>query len=123
MEKLKRAGYFRELDHGHPDGDSLMGSIQTAPQDHETAIVTYLNMGATFAVSPCLIHDVINPEHPVICGLAVRTDGVWEWPSDLDYYVKQYHVKLPDGFVAHMKNNDWEVPPISESDLIRICEE
>ena len=123
MEKLKQAGYFRELDHGSRDGGSLTDSIKTAPQDNEMAIVAYLKTGDTFVVSPCLIYDVIDPKHPVICGLAVRTDGVWEWPSDLAYYVEHYHVNLPAEFLANMKYNYWVVTPIPEQDLIKICEE
>jgi hypothetical protein len=41
------------------------------------------------------------------------TDGVWEWPAYLSYYVREYHSRLPDEFVANMKENNWIVPEVS----------
>ncbi len=46
---------------------------------------------------------VIGPPH-------VLTDGAYVWPADLPHYVRNYHVRLPNHFVIHMRRNDFQVP-------------
>ena len=43
-------------------------------------------------------------------GCCDLTDGIWMWPEGLHVYVDRYSVRLPDEFVAHMKQNDFEIP-------------
>lgn len=43
-------------------------------------------------------------------GSGEKSDGEWLWPEGLAHYVEQHHVKLPDDFVAHMRQNAFAVP-------------
>jgi hypothetical protein len=57
---------------------------------------------------------VLNPQAPTIIGSPdIMIDGVYAWPGDLPFYVRRYHVRLRDDFVAHMRANGWTVPPLS----------
>ena len=43
-------------------------------------------------------------------GSGEHSDGEWCWPEGLAHYVEQHHVKLPDDFVTHMRQNAFTVP-------------
>lgn len=50
--------------------------------------------------------------------LSYRTDGVWLWLDDLDYYVAEQAVRLPDALVAHIEERDFKPPTdADQSDL------
>ena len=42
-------------------------------------------------------------------GSAEQSDGVWIWPEGLAHYVEQHNVTLPPAFVAHMKDQQFNV--------------
>lgn len=48
------------------------------------------------------------------------TDGTWEWPSDLAYYVREHHVRLPAEFLQHMVSRRWEIPALSEEQVMEL---
>lgn len=54
--------------------------------------------------------------------LAVQTDGVWAWPSDLPHYVAQHGSALPTEFVAHMQAQGWQCPVLSDAELAQAAE-
>ena len=48
------------------------------------------------------------------------TDGEWCWSKDLIYYIKKYHIKLPDEFIKSIKEKKFIFPKndfISLNDL------
>lgn len=52
--------------------------------------------------------------------VSYRSDGVWLWLDDLDYYVREQSVRPPDAFVARIEERSFEPPPqleISPADL------
>jgi len=51
-------------------------------------------------------------------GNADLSDGTWVWPEGLSIYVSQFSVTLPDDFVAHMRANDFRVPPNLDADAL-----
>lgn len=111
--RLKRAGFFRELRHGMPEGPQLRSLASELPQENERQIVSYLKSGVLFIATPGVVEDVLAPGH-LIGSPHILTDGVWAWPGDLAHYVEKYHVRLPAEFVTHMENQDW-APPSDES--------
>jgi hypothetical protein len=121
---IKVAGSFRELSHGIEDCGSLAAAVSDHPSQDEDRIIEYLNNGVTSAVAPCIVSDVLQPSSEIFIGpLTTLTDGVWEWPSDLAYYVEKYHVRLPKEFVAHMREAGWQIPEKSQIDLARLDDE
>jgi hypothetical protein len=119
---LRKVGFFKELPHGESDGPALHESIDASPQEDEDRIVRYLVDGNVLATSPMTTTDVLAPTTRVIGTLQIKTDGTWEWPSDLAYYVEVHHVRLPPEFVHHMAMRGWEPLPMSERDLVALLE-
>lgn len=110
IKQLIRVGFFRELPHGDPEGPSLKNFAAAIPLQQNDRIVSYLRSGALFIALPGLSRDVLSNEHPIIGSLALWTDGIFLWPSDLSYYVEKYSVGLPREFIKHMEDNAWTVP-------------
>ncbi len=120
-QKLKRVGFFEELRHGRPDGSRLKEAVSPSAWHPEMARITsYLVRGSVLRASPGLVRDVLAEGSPVIGGLQILTDGTWAWPSDLAYYVEQYHVRLPEAFVEHMAKFGWEPPVLEPGQLAEL---
>jgi len=43
-------------------------------------------------------------------GSTEQSDGVWHWPSGLAHYVQHHDVRLPDEFLWHMQEQDFQSP-------------
>jgi len=117
---LRSIGFFRELRHGEPAGPSLRELVNSSPGPNETELVSFLRGGSLLATTGRLAHDVLEGERNPSEVLAVLTDGVWMWPSDLAYYVERYHVRLPEDFVNHAARLAWTPPEISRERLIEL---
>jgi hypothetical protein len=52
-----------------------------------------------------------------------RTDGSWVWRDDLAYYVKHYHISLPEEFVEFMKEREYKASNIRKKEADIIMEE
>lgn len=113
---MMQLGFFRELEHGDPQGPSLLEAGRRARPD-EAAIVRYLAESPVLAISGSAVYDVIDPEHPVSGRNAVRTDGVWIWPDDLAHYVARYHVELPAEFLEHGARMHWSARSLTQAEL------
>ncbi len=50
-----------------------------------------------------VVCDVLDESKGVIGSLEILTDGEWIWPSDLSYYLQNYHIKLDERFIDHIK--------------------
>ena len=116
MDELRGTGYFRELADGDPSGPSLRDSCSATAQPDEDRIVAYLEESPTMLWSPTLVYDVLRPEVDIGTE-TIKTDGVWEWPADLAYYVRRYHVAMEPEFVAHMRARGWSPPLPQQVDL------
>jgi hypothetical protein len=44
--------------------------------------------------------------------ISYRSDGIWLWLDDLDYYVTRHQLRLPDSFIIHIEQNNY-IPPDS----------
>ena len=112
---VRPVGFFAELNLHQAKGRPLLRDVvQDTPVADEGRIVAYLRAGRPTWVSRGRGHDVLRPEWipiPDEHGL-LRTDGVWTWPSELAYYVEQYHVRLPAEFVELMRVRDFLVPDL-----------
>jgi hypothetical protein len=116
MRKLCKVGFFRELPHGDNAGPSLQEMGGSLPYPDQVNILSYLKSGKEFITCLGLTSDVLNPSSEMIAP-HVLTDGVWAWSLDLEYYVRKYYVQLPELFLHHMRENEWQVPDIDEQTL------
>jgi len=80
-----------------PDNDN--------PHPDKDKILNYLWSGALYGET-----SYRNPDTGEWEGVSIQTDGEWEWDDLLMLYVKCKNVKIPDSFLQHMKDNNWEVP-------------
>ena len=109
MTKLKRAGFFRELRHGFPEGPSLRDSIPQSGAKAAAPLVAYLSNAPVLLFTRGVVRDFLEPG-TVIGPPHIRTDGVWCWPSDLAYYVEKYSCQIPEEFASYMKARNWRPP-------------
>lgn len=115
-------GEFRELGHGRPDGPSLHAAARDEGDRDEQSLARYLREGAVLAATTTRVHDVLSPEHELIGGLSLLTDGQWFWYSDLAHYVERYHVTLDERFVQHARSRNWSPPQLTQDELVEIEE-
>ena len=115
--QLIKVGFFRELAHGSKTGLSLSESIRDKSHQEEEKIIKYLNEGTLFIACPGVTKDVLNELRGIIGAPHIYTDGVWAWCGDLSYYVKEYHIELPEKFIENMRKNNWTVPSRTASEV------
>lgn len=115
--KLKRVGFFQELDHGDPNGPKLAEHVSDRPQPDEARVVDYLRSGLLLIGCPGVVHDVLDNKVGPVGSPDVLTDGVWAWPGDLPYYVEKYHLRLPKEFVDHLRGRSFRPPAEREVDI------
>ncbi|MGW1617352.1 hypothetical protein ACWCQZ_50315 [Streptomyces sp. NPDC002285] len=109
-----RIGFFREMPHGDPAGLSLAEACYDTPAPNEENVAAYLEQGHVRIAATGITYDVFDPD--ILVGAPHQlTDGRFEWPGDLAYYVRKYHLRLQAPFIAHMQANAWQVP--SEVDV------
>lgn len=107
--KLKTIGIFKEMLHGSECDPSIFEFIQPNASEGEDKIINYLRSGIVIVACGGIVTDVINPENGLAGCPELKTDGIWVWPGDLEYYVKHYHLKLDEEFVKTMCKNNWRV--------------
>lgn len=112
--------HYRELGLGETipdDALSLIENINDTPQDNEEEIALYLENAPNYCAVGRIVGDVLNPHKKVVLFPGSNTDGMYIWQSVLPYYVREYHLKLPDSFVRRMESRAWQPP--SEAELGR----
>lgn len=122
-KELLQAGFFRELRHGSPDGPGLQASRREEGYPDEEMIARYLESGETLAVRMSSVTDYFDAARRAAPQLAIMTDGTWVWPGDLVYYLREYHVELPAGFVTHMRQRSFRPPQLTDGELDRLDRE
>ena len=107
--ELRTVGYYKEMPHGKETDNSIFDFIYKESKDNAEKIYQYLKSGVEFVVSPEVTQDIITPEKGTSGVASDYTDGIWLWPGDLAYYVKNYNLKLPDEFISTMEQNNWQI--------------
>ena len=106
--KLTSVGFYKEMPHGGDSELSIMDYIFKAKGDIDK-IVRYLSDGIALIISPGIVDDVIEKKKGLAGTSTVYTDGKWIWPGDLAYYVKNYHLELPQEFLDYMIEKNWTI--------------
>lgn len=114
-----------EVDHYIHPGELMVPDYY---EDKEK-LVAYLDSGEVFQSrldeTDCLLGCGESE-----LGTTDLTDGVWLWPQALSHYVDKHDVALPEKFLSHVRDNNWQIPyvclPESVSDddafWIEYCE-
>ena len=88
---------FRELG-GAANAPSLKDARSLAPLPDRTEVVKYLSSAPPFVACPGVEGDVLDPSVRTAGPSHILTDGEWEWPAVLAYYVAKYNIGLPQDF-------------------------
>lgn len=112
MTELKEVGLTVE---------ELRASARQEPREWEAGALAYLDRACCLMASPGLYPDLLDPARQ-IGGPYTFTDGVWLWPGDVVYYLRNYHIDLPAEFLEHMRARDWVPPELGQDEVDAICE-
>ena len=115
MTIFKKFGFFYNKPNAKLELSELKRDV---PHTMEQNILHYLNVGCQFLLIMGIVEDFLAPQKTIIGPPNLWTDGTWAWTSDVVYYVEKYHIQLPDDFLMHMAQNDWQCPQnINTNDL------
>jgi hypothetical protein len=106
---VKAIGYWAmtpdDPDFVHP---ALVLGSDIAP-DISAKIASYLRKGAVQdAQLGWAICRFADGPHGREMGCKDLTDGIWVWPEGLAVYVERYNVKLPEEFIHHLTQQDFD---------------
>src|SRR5437870_3688039 len=73
----------------------LRDCTAAAPQDDEEKIARYLEMSPAVSAMGKGVGDALDRTSDVVLFPGQNTDGVFVWPTELSYYVRKYHVRVP----------------------------
>jgi len=108
-KKLIGVGFYKELKHGRPDGESLHAVLQPAASPEDAKLVAYLKAGKAMMVAPGPVKDILAA-NAIIGTLEIRTDGTYAWPSDFPHYVDKHHARPPAELVEHVRARGFAMP-------------
>ena len=110
MAKQKRIGFFFEL-----PVEEQRNAISSLRNDEaharEDEIIQYLNSGVDAGVAMLVEQDYLQEPPAILGGTMLKSDGEWVWPVSLAYFVREYHISLPQEFIDRMESRNWHVPP------------
>lgn len=120
---LRRVGFFREFYPDYPSLPWMRDAMSTRRIRSEARIVRYLKAGHVLSAVMEGMTDYFD--HTPFEGgsgcSSFLTDGVWLWRRDLAHYIGRYHVGLPDEFVRHLVESGFQVPELSQQDLLALA--
>ncbi|ACY14786.1 hypothetical protein Hoch_2243 [Haliangium ochraceum DSM 14365] len=107
---LIQIGWFHELEHCDYEGVSLERARAESAAPDDERIAAYLDAGHLYIAATGFVEDWFADDEIMIGAPHLLTDGVYVWPADLPYYVRNYHVRLPKAFTIHVAKNGYEMP-------------
>ncbi|MEV6799483.1 hypothetical protein AB0M91_14205 [Micromonospora rifamycinica] len=116
---MKTAGFFRELgpDPVNVYTESIHDHLALHPLPDADRVVEYLRDGHGLIDVMGAELDALGSGQHLVGGASVMTDGEWLWRDDLQFYVATYHACLPEGFLAAIRANRYDVPELRVEDL------
>jgi|SRR5215469_7062603 len=112
MSELIRIEY-RELSANSAGSQSLPSLRDVAsaqPQENEEDIARYLETAPAYSGLGKIVGDALDPSANAVLFPGRRTDGLYIWPSELAYYVRKYHIRLPQDLIERMASLNWRPP-------------
>src|SRR5665213_1855548 len=89
---------------------SLRDWLSDEPNPNEGDVARYLETAPAYSGVGKTVGDVLDPNAKVVLFPGTRTDGAYLWPSELPYYVRKYHLKLPPDFLERIASLNWRPP-------------
>ncbi|WP_328953429.1 hypothetical protein [Kitasatospora purpeofusca] len=115
MSGVRRAGFYTSA-------DELRRDVRPVADPDEETVVAYLEAAGVALATPSRPDDLLDPTALRVCQGALFTDGEWFWPAVLAYYVRRYHVRLPDELLARIRSFGGRPPELDEAELMAATE-
>ncbi|MCD8026151.1 MAG: hypothetical protein LUF33_04270, partial [Clostridiales bacterium] len=94
----KYIGFFSENKLTMADNGSINNFLTEKVNYDKAKVIDYLSKGKKEAICPKEVFDAIT-KNKLSSSFSVYTDGEYVWKSDLEYYIKNYNLILPDDFI------------------------
>jgi hypothetical protein len=112
--------------HPNKPGKPPLKSLPTSavPSPHEQEMLNYMRRGVICSICPDvrMQYDILRTDSRIriddvlvadglndVRSNRLYTDGEWIWAGATIYYIRHYHLPIPDDFVALAKSNDWQI--------------
>jgi hypothetical protein len=122
---VSRVGFYAELEPSKPGlyHGSICDAIADEPYPDESELISYLERGIPLIDIMEAGQDVISRDGYIAGCSSVLSDGAWIWRLDLPYYLRRYHLRLDPEFVEHVQGAQYEVPVLSQGEVISLARE
>ncbi len=111
--EMNKFGFFDEQ--GENAARTLLKQlVSEGPLSNESQVLSYLAQGTQVMAIGGVFTDLLAEDDDVIGSPHVFSDGTWCWTLDVIHYIETHHISLPQAFLAHMKSNDWQCPPVND---------
>ncbi|MFJ9183711.1 hypothetical protein OG582_12485 [Streptomyces anulatus] len=124
ITEMRIAGFFEEF--WPPSFGTSVGSVHdftsSAPYEDSKEITKYLLNGHDLFSVMGFSGDVLGSDETILGGDSILSDGDWVWRGDLWFYVRKYYVRLPDPFLARVREKQYLVPSGKEIELRKMAQ-
>jgi hypothetical protein len=96
------------------DAPLLADLVSEHAQEHEEQIAGYLESAPNYSAMGKVVGDALNLRNKVLLFPGSNSDGIFCWQTELAYYVRTYHVRLPPEFIERMRSRNWRPPKEEE---------
>ncbi|MGQ4713851.1 hypothetical protein ACUN22_09210 [Streptomyces anulatus] len=121
---MRIAGFFKEFwppSFGTPI-DSVHDFTSSEPYEDSKGIAKYLLSGHDLFSVMGSSEDILGSDETVLGGDSIFGDGDWVWRGDLCFYMRKYSVRLPDTFLAHVREKQYLVPAEKATELRNLAQ-
>jgi hypothetical protein len=112
-------GFWRWEGHDYEELPFLTSAVDPLwePEDKDR-LVSYLEQSPIVVTSSPSSRCLLCPsEVPTLC---YQSDGAWLWPKSLAHYVREHSIVLPERFVQHIRDWNYEAPREEEMPVISL---
>ena len=102
MKEYKRIVHYKEFYSDEPLKLHEGVNFSYSEQDKKL-LITYLLKGSRILAIMQALWDMIDDD-TFISGYGMFSDDVWEWRSDVLYYIERYNLKVADEFFDYVKS-------------------
>lgn len=85
--------------------------------DDMKSVVKYLKNGVLALYSTTKIPDYESTSNKKVVPVSIYTDGVYAWSGITIYYVEHYGAGLPQDFLDHIRNSNFDKSKITEEQI------
>ncbi len=107
----KTFGFWKEYGKSYDNYPSIVEYINKDINSiyDKCKLIKYLTSGGIVCVTSNLSFPNVITKKSTSGTLAIRTDGLWEWPDNLVEYIDHYDVFIPEEWYEYIKSNNFTV--------------